>query len=55
MTILPDWEYDSEGIAHKKDLHDYEFTLKYSAPSPSPNLYRRLEKRPYSGNCNLRF
>lgn len=46
---------DLEGMLHMKEIHDHEFYLYHSAPSPPPNLYRRLEKRPYSGHCNLRF
>lgn len=47
--------WDREGMLHMEEIHTREFYLVVSAPSPSPNLYRRLEKRPYAGNCNLRF
>ncbi len=47
--------WDTEGMLHMEEVHTKEFYLTFSAPKPSPNLYRRLEKRPYSGRCNLRF
>lgn len=45
--------WDIGGILHMILKHAQK--LYQSAPSPYPNLYRRLEKRPYRGNCNLRF
>ena len=55
ITVFYYEDWDREGMLHMKEVHTEEFYLTLSAPAPSPNFYRRLEKRPYSGNCNLRF
>lgn len=48
-------QFETEIRAEKQEIHTKEFYLTFSAPRPASNLYRRLEKRPYSGKCNLRF
>jgi hypothetical protein len=47
--------WDREGMLHMKEVHTKKFYLTFSVPSQPPNLYRRLEKAPYSGRFNLRF
>lgn len=49
VPSYPEWE----GIFHAKLKHDRQ-TMK-AQHRPLPMLFRRMEKRPYSGHCNLRF
>jgi hypothetical protein len=46
---------DIEGIERKRDQHDSENKIKFRYPSIEPILFRRLQKRSYSGQNNLRF
>jgi len=53
-----EWYFENwsrEGMLHARDQHNHEFYLRFTGPPAIPNLYRRMEKRPYSGQCNLRF